>query len=248
MELNIELANSNSRTVISDSYFTSPFKIAKPFYNKVSTEIMIMTATAGIMKGDNYKIKIKSKESTNSVITNQSYSKIFNTGDGSASQKLTIEVDSNAAIAWIPKPTIPFKDSTYVSESVISLKKDSRLFYCDILAGGRVGMGEMLEMNKYHSRTLVLLENKPIFLDNSLFEKGGADYRGLGYLEDYSHQGTVYMYGYRKPILPECIEKMTASISDAPNGVCVRMAGASGDLLYSYVRYLYHLVSGENNE
>ena len=55
----IRAENKNGKTVISDCEFISPIKIAKPFYHKNFTEIIMMTASAGMLDGDIYDIEIK---------------------------------------------------------------------------------------------------------------------------------------------------------------------------------------------
>lgn len=60
--------NMNGRTVIADSFFSSPIKIAKPFYYSDHTEIMMMTASAGMLDGDDYDIEINVKENASLVL------------------------------------------------------------------------------------------------------------------------------------------------------------------------------------
>ena len=72
--------NKNGRTVITDSFFSSPIKIAKPFYYPDHTEIMMMTASAGMLDGDIYEIEIIVKENASLKFTGQSFTKIFKAG------------------------------------------------------------------------------------------------------------------------------------------------------------------------
>jgi urease accessory protein len=48
----------NGKTVMSDCFFTSPFKVAKPFYRDNGyTEIMVMCASPGILASDKYNMR-----------------------------------------------------------------------------------------------------------------------------------------------------------------------------------------------
>ena len=81
-ELSVSMAYKNGKTVMSDCFFTSPFKIAKPFYRDNGyTEIMVMCASPGILAGDKYNLQFDLSDGTKTIISEQSYRKIYNTGD-----------------------------------------------------------------------------------------------------------------------------------------------------------------------
>lgn len=236
-ELNINLKNINGKTVVSDSFFTSPFKLVAPFYEKNFAKLMIMTATAGVMKGDVYDISVHSDVDSHAVITDQSYSKIFNTLDGCAEQNLKLEVDDNAELVWLPHPVIPFEDSTFYSNTKIGLNMNSKLIFSEITACGRAGMGEKFSFNSFMSRTEIDVNGKPVFIDNNRLVSGITDFSDIGFFEGFAYTGLVYLYGYDKPELL-CDEKVSAFVTQAKSGYVVRFAGNSGDALYNYVNRL----------
>ncbi|MGN0183008.1 MAG: urease accessory protein UreD, partial [Candidatus Ornithomonoglobus sp.] len=75
-KLYIETSCANGRTVVSDSSFTAPFKITKPFYNGDTAEIMIMQASAGILEGDSHELEFNVRSGSRVIITGQSYTKL----------------------------------------------------------------------------------------------------------------------------------------------------------------------------
>ncbi len=60
-ELRIRTRMAEGAAALEYSFFTAPYKIAKPFYdgNKKMTNIMVMSASAGIMEGDCYRISVE---------------------------------------------------------------------------------------------------------------------------------------------------------------------------------------------
>ena len=235
--LSVELKYSNGKTVVSDSYFSSPFKLVPPFYDEDYAKLMIMTASAGIMKGDYYDINIHALHDTNTLITDQSYTKIFNTRDGFAAQSLNIELEENTELIWIPKPVIPFENSSFGADTTISIKDNSKLVISEILACGRVGMGERFKFISYKSRTVVSINGKPVFLDNTRLCDGEADFSGIGFFENFTHIGFIYFYGYDKP---EIIfdKEISAFVTQTKCGYVVRFMGNSADKLYRYAENL----------
>ena len=71
-EVNIKTKSKNNKAILDDVYFTSPFKIMKPFYKSDNyMNVMIMSSSAGIMAGDKQEYNITVGENTKLEITSQ---------------------------------------------------------------------------------------------------------------------------------------------------------------------------------
>ena len=52
-KVKISTLNKNGKTILDDVYFTSPFKVAPPFYKTDDfVKVIIMSSSAGTMDGD----------------------------------------------------------------------------------------------------------------------------------------------------------------------------------------------------
>lgn len=232
LHLNIEC--QNGKTKLTDSYFTQPFKVAKPFEEENGMSIMVMTATAGILQGDSYDIQVIAGDRTKTVITNQSYTKIFNTREGEASQTVKLQVQGRGELAWMMQPVIPFHNSAFTTMTEVTLSERAAFCFLDVLSCGRVAMGERFAFRKYHGRVVVKDENgKPLYLDNVRMYPKNQDYSGLGYFEGYTHMGSIYLYGYQEPVLKQA-DGVLAAVTEAKGGYVVRLMGNSADRLYRY--------------
>lgn len=187
--------NKNGRTVITDSFFSSPIKIAKPFYRKDHTEIMMMTASAGMLDGDEYDIEIIVKSGAALKFTGQSFTKIFKSGEkGGASQKVKITVENGGKLYYFPQPVIPFTDSIFDCRTEVYLESGSSFVMQDIFSVGRTAMNEYLAFTKYRSRTAVYVDEKLVFLDNVKLVPKDTDFSEIGFFEGYTHSGMMYAY------------------------------------------------------
>lgn len=210
--------NLNGRTVITDSFFSSPIKIAKPFYRKDHTEIMMMTASAGMLDGDEYDIEIIVKSGAALKFTGQSFTKIFKSGEkGGASQKVRITVENGGKLYYFPQPVIPFTDSIFDCRTEVYLESGSSFVMQDIFSVGRTAMNEYLAFTKYRSRTAVYVDEKLVFLDNVKLVPKDTDFSEIGFFEGYTHSGMMYSYNC-------CIESNACS-SAAHKGTVYRMLG-----------------------
>lgn len=195
----LETELKEGKTKLKDSFFTSPFKIAKPFYNVPGNIIglCIMNASAGILEGDAYKIEVTLGENSQVELTTQSYTKIHKMNSGCAEQNISINLKKGALLKFMPQPTIPFAGSRFLSKARINLAEESMLLFSDVLSCGRLKMSEQFGFDIYKSRTEVLYKEKIIFADNMMLEPGRQDINGTGFYEGYTHQATIMIFGDR---------------------------------------------------
>lgn len=234
-QLYIESSLLKGKTIISDSRFTSPFKITKPFYSGDFAEIMIMQASAGILEGDRHELDFYVRNDTKLKITGQSYTKIFCTDSGAAYQKTKIRVDSGAELHYLPCPVIPFSGSNFTCENNVYVTPGSKLALWDIFACGRVGMGERFAFRKYQSLTKVYENNIIVFADNTVYIPNERNLSSIGYFEGYTHTGIMYVYGYNDKELIGG-QKVTAAITKTKRGQLLRVFGYSSEDIVDYMK------------
>lgn len=206
----LELTAAFSRgkkTFIEDSFFTSPFKIMKPFENPDgSIAVFQQSASAGILSGDAQEHKIVVKKNASLKIVSQSFEKIFKMEEGErASRTIFATVQEKAALFYEPLPCIPFSQSDFSSRSEIHLKdKSSRLLYQDILCAGRVASGEVFDYRAYRNLIEIWRGEKLVFRDNAFFEgsDGGKNLAAKKLLQSpsvfggFTHSGTLLLFGF----------------------------------------------------
>jgi urease accessory protein len=224
---------------MADCSFSSPLKIAKPFYRDNGyTELMIMCASPGMLSGDCFDMQFDLGENTKTIISTQSYQKLYNTGDEAARQTVRIHAGENADLFYCPHPVIPFVQNKFHSKADITLKPSSRLFFGDILTCGRHGMGERFAFSHYISRTLVSVDGKPVFLDAVRLVPDEAAVNGIGFFEGYACQGLLYVYGYDPISLPEHANLETA-VTRAREGYSIRILSDDVAGVYQFAKELY---------
>ena len=233
--LYIETVREKGKTVISDSFFSAPFKITKPFENGAMIEIMIMQASAGILEGDNHDIELKICSGSKVIITGQSYTKIFRMDKGSAEQRVKIVVEKDAFLFYLPCPVIPFKKSEFININEVYLEEGAHFVMQDVFACGRKAMGERFEFRKYHSRTAVYENNKLVFVDNTRLVPKEMDISDIGYFEGYTHQGMAYFYGIKEVSSYES-DSLVSAVTNAKKGQFMRFLGNSSDEIESYIK------------
>jgi len=248
-ELYIKARSRDGITLLEDVYFTAPYKIAKPFFNndKGILELVLMAASAGIMQGDRYEIKMELSPYARVSLCGQSYSKVHRMKEGYASQTNTFILEEGAFLDYAPKPSIPFSDSSYHAVTDCFLSSGSAFLYSDILACGREKSGERFQFKDFRNCLRVHYNDELIYLDHQRYIPAGQKLEGIGFFEGYTHQATL---GYFSDHLPDNLcDDLYAILSNIKGidfgvsktykyGVAVRILGCSGDMLETVLAYI----------
>lgn len=228
----------NGRTVLSECYCTAPFKVMRPFYEQNRAKVILMTASAGILAGDQYDVRISVGTGADLTVTGQGYTKLFRSEHNPSCQKTTITVHSGAVLHYLPCPVIPFGGSQFSSQTEVLLAPDCRFVWSDILSCGRVGMGERFAMQQYHSRLVIRAAQTPVFLDHCLITPEQMDYTSVGFFDGYSHMGTLYLYGGDERACLEAIRSLPfcgkKGASCAREGIVVRALANRGEQIEAF--------------
>lgn len=241
--LYVKTTLSNNRTIVSDSYFTAPYKIVTPFYNQEQNmaELMVMSASAGVMEGDCYRTDIVVGAACALSLQGQSYTKIHKMNSGHASQINTFTIEEGAFFDYDPRPSIPFGGSLFISETCCHLHRGARYIYSEILSCGRAKSGEQFAFKGYRSINKVFYCGKLVFLDNQDLRPCKQALSQVGFFEGYSHQGTLGYFSEtmnrdavteRLYKLLETFEGVEAGISTTFGpGIIIRLLGNGSDYM-----------------
>ena len=70
--LRLKIGLQNQKSVVTDSYFTSPLKLGVPNHEGDRLKVVLMMASAGILKGDNFYYDICCRRGSKTLLTEQS--------------------------------------------------------------------------------------------------------------------------------------------------------------------------------
>ena len=239
-KLDLTMERRDDKTILSDVFFTAPFKIIKPFYDKDYMQVMQISVSAGIMEGDKQEISIKALE--NSI--SQAYEKIHKMENGFAQRNIEIEIGANSELIYNPLPVIPFKNSAFKNSLSVNLKDSSSKFILnEILTCGRVYSGEKFEYKFYNSRVCVRENGRLVFMDNSRYSPDRTDMSNIGMYEGYTHlfNFVVFNYEYDTEFLKNSVSvfceenKYIGGVTTGnSNSLIIKILGDNADRLSKY--------------
>ncbi|MDR2530647.1 MAG: urease accessory protein UreD [Oscillospiraceae bacterium] len=210
--LYVRLESRRGETFIADVSCAAPLKLAKPFRLNGMTELMIMSATPGLMDGDEFRVRVDVGEGCRVRVTSQSYTKLYRSvGLGGARQTVEFSVADGAELRWEPLPTMPFAGSVASFETIAEVAPSGRLLLADTLGCGRAAMGERFAFERYESCTSVRVAGKLVYHDVCRLIPSEHDTCGLGFFEGFDWQHSGYSYGLEPPDNMDTPERVAAS-------------------------------------
>jgi urease accessory protein len=236
----------NGKTLLGDSYHNAPYKIIHYGSKNLRDhlEMIMMCASPGMMEGDELDIDVEVNKSAQMRLYTQSFSKIHPTGDVGAVQRMNVRIQEKGLFHFIPHPVTPFHDSTFRTTNTIHMQPDSTLIWGDIIASGRVHVGESFDFNLLHSVTKIYRGKKLIVMDNQRLTPKKHNLQSILYYEGFTHQATLIYVSPFGDLLKEELDEILAGqyqeitfgfTQCAPDAVMIRAMGNDGELLYEWL-------------
>lgn len=246
-KLHIQTRLSGHRTILKNSFCTTPFKLANITKNKQAKELhlMIMSSSPGILDGDAYELKFELEAGSNLHLQTQSYQRLFNMKQ-SAAQSTEVYLQEGSLFCYLPHPTVPHKASSFTAINKIYLNKKCTLIFGEVLTCGRKLNGEVFSFSRYQNLTEIFLCNKLVIKENLVMQPALIDPLAIGQLENFTHQGSMLFLdeAVDMKILKAAIIELLApqqdlvmGISETPvNGLVIRMLANGAEQLHDCMK------------
>jgi urease accessory protein len=227
-ELQITAGARHNTTYLQHSYFTRPFKVANiSGKNAAVLHLVIMTASPGVLDKDLYEIRVELAEGAQLHLYTQSYQRIFNMQQG-AKQQFQVKMGSGSSLCYLPHPSVPHEDSIFEGYNRISLGKDCRLLWGEIITCGRKLSGEVFRCHLFQSITEVYRDDRLVFKDVTVLQPEKIPATTTGQWEQYTHQAALYWHDETRDMaaMADLINTMLMNEKDIAAGVSQTASGA----------------------
>ncbi len=188
-------AEKEGKTSLRDICFTAPYKMMSPFEKKDgSIEVMLMTASAGIMEGDQQEFSFRIRHGAKLEFCSQSYDKIHQMKEEAASRNTEIQVEKGGEFIFHPQPVIPFGGSAFHNRTKVFLEDEtSSFFMSEILSAGRVARGERFAYRAYTNLTEIYRKENLIYRDNTCYMPERFPMEEMGMYEGFTHLLNLFL-------------------------------------------------------
>ncbi len=195
-ELRLSFVMQEKQTSLRESFFRPPLQVMRPITDSAGCMgIYILSPTGGIVQGDQYHIDIKLEPHTHALITTIAATKVYKMPDECATQHIHIEVGEGAILEFLPDALILFKDADFHQYVGITLHSGAVCLLQDIVMGGRIARGEVLQFRRFLNHICVKDPQGLVMVDNADFSPMVNDIDQAGLLNGFPCWASWYMLG-----------------------------------------------------
>ncbi|WP_163880430.1 urease accessory protein UreD [Paenibacillus favisporus] len=222
--LRLEAEERDSRTVARNVYFQGAFKVMRPIYHDDSGQpcYYLLNPGGGYLDGDRYHLGISLLENARLTLTTQSATKIYKTPNTPAYQETEISLKKGSYLEYIPDPLIGYEHARYDQKTVIRMEKGASLLYCDSVTPGWSPEGTLFSYDTLRLRTEIYMDGELAVYDHIKLQPAGQPVNGLGFLEGYTHLGSMLFIGEEADA--GLLDELYSAVHPEPDGVRIGMS------------------------
>jgi urease accessory protein len=184
-------------TSLARSHVAAPLKIVRPFaLDGGRALVQVLTLGPGLCGGDTFALDVIVEPGARAVVIMQTASRILGMSEGaSATQSVNLVVGADAQLEYYPGLTIPFADSSLKQQVTVSAHRDARVGILETWAMGRTTRNEYLRFRHLSSRTLVSIDDRPVFADALEIQPALMNGAATGVLENHRYVASGFWHG-----------------------------------------------------
>jgi urease accessory protein len=169
LSLKFEYDNPTARTSLHVAEQRQPLKVVRAFQTEGGAALAhIHNLSGGILAGDRLSLDMEIGPRAQAQVTSTGATRLYRSA-GTAAAEFTAHaiVRAGALLEYLPDPLIPFADSRFHQDTVISLEDNAGLFWWETVAPGREARGEMFSYDALRLRFDLRADGIPIAVEHS---------------------------------------------------------------------------------
>lgn len=144
-----------------------PLRVQKALYPEGpgTCHAIVVHPPGGVVGGDELRIDVSAGQGTHALLSTPGATKWYRSNGHRSAQRITLAVEADAALEWLPQETIFFDDADVTLDSTVSLQGNARYLGCEILCFGRTASGERFARGRIRQNLKILRDGRPLWLE-----------------------------------------------------------------------------------
>lgn len=241
-ELELVVAERAGRSFASRQFHEGALRVLRPHYLDDSGQVCYVVVNPGgaYLGADLFLVDVEVGEGADLLLTTQSATKIYRTPGSFAEQRMNLRLGEGARLELMPDQLIAYREASYRQRTSVILRSSSSLVMAEVVTPGWSPDGAAFRYEEIRLRNEIWVEadngtRELLALDNLLIRPPAADVTGLGFMEGYSHLGSLVVVDPRvNQALADELHRLTDG-DDALTGISLTRSarGTSGLVLRS---------------
>ena len=193
-ELKLDFAKRDHRTILSYSYFTTPWKLLPPIYldDTGAAYTLLVNPSGGLVGGDHLSIDMNVEQDAHVLISAPSANRVYRTEGPASEQHVNITVGPGAVLEWFPEHTIPFAGSRFRQVLQATLAPGATLLFWDAVASGRMARGERWAFTDLENDIRITTASGSSLLERYVLAPS-TDLGRVGLAEEWNYVASFYV-------------------------------------------------------
>ena len=239
--LELGVSFRGSKSVATHQFHEGALRVLRPHYLDDSGQVCYVVVNPGgaYLGADLFVLDMEVGDAASLLLTTQSATKVYRTPGSFAEQRMTVRLGEGARLELMPDQLIAYREASYRQRTSVTLRPSSSLVMAEVVTPGWSPDGAAFRYEEVRLRNDIHVETDQdtqlLALDNLLIRPPLHDVTGLGFMEGYSHLGSlVVVDGRVDQALADELHALTAG-REALTGISLTrtVSGTTGLVLRS---------------
>ncbi|WP_156368429.1 urease accessory protein UreD [Arthrobacter sp. Leaf137] len=239
--LELGISFRGGRSVASRQFHEGALRVLRPHYLDDSGQVCYVVVNPGgaYLGADLFLLDVEVGDGADLLLTTQSATKVYRTPGSFAEQRMDVRLGEGARLELMPDQLIAYREASYRQRTSVTLRPSSSLVMAEVVTPGWSPDGAAFRYEEVRLRNGIHIETdggtQLLALDNLLIRPPLGDVTGLGFMEGFSHLGSLVVVDSRvDQALADHLHHLTAGY-DARTGITLTrtVAGTTGLVLRS---------------
>ncbi|MCU1522786.1 MAG: Urease accessory protein UreD [Arthrobacter sp.] len=214
-------------------------RVLRPHFLDDSGQVCYVLVNPGgaYLGADLFVLDVEVEAGADLLLTTQSATKVYRTPGSFAEQRMTLRLGEGARLELMPDQLIAYREASYRQNTRITVRPSSSVVMAEVITPGWSPDGASFKYEELRLRNEIHVETgggtELLALDNLLIRPPLNDVTGLGFMEGFSHLGSLVVVDARvEQALADELHALTAG-HDAHAGISLTrtVAGTTGLVL-----------------
>lgn len=202
----------NNSTVVTEQFNAKPLKVINPKSSPNTCFCVLTNYGGGFVQGDKIHLEIKCGEATNSVISSQANTRIYESNGQPCTQIINTKIGKNAFHTFINDPLVMHKGSSFQQKNTYYLQEGATLLLIEWFVAGRTENDEVFDFKNFISDTDIRIAEKPVVRDRFELSPQQMDIGSPGLMAENISFMNIYLVGAQDLEKVHLLEKILRDI------------------------------------
>jgi urease accessory protein len=195
--LQLVISERGERSVASRQFHEGALRVLRPHYLDDSGQVCYVVVNPGgaYLGADLFVLDVEVQDGADLLLTTQSATKVYRTPGSFAEQRMTFRLGEGARLELMPDQLIAYREASYRQRTHITVRPSSSLVMAEVVTPGWSPDGAAFRYEEVRLRNEIRVEGpggtRLLALDNLLIRPPAGDVTGMGFMEGFSHVGSL---------------------------------------------------------